>query len=683
MPVVSSMSTETTMGSGLNGGACDTAHLVVTEVLAMAMRLNICGYVIYADVRTAFASLHRNIAMMTDDDGDDVWLAHLVHCGYTPEQASSIIALACDLVKWTQHGGTEHTLAMIKEAHTNTWFSVEGLRECVVYFQGVGAGTPLADAIFCIGASCCMGLIEHRLNAAGLQNYLDATGADEFWAADVAKSLDDQQRVNATHAVYVDDGAFPGMSHISSVVDRIAASMTIIVNTLSDFMFEANLAAGKTEVSLRLVGPNVAGVKQQLIDADMKISFKSHHGIQQVRVVDKYAHLGQSTTATCTRKQEIISRKRSCVASLGPIASKCFDIPDVDIDHKVNIAQAHLFSRMYFGAGTWCTLTKHEEALHTSAAMHVWRRTTGTTYQHRANSCLAPLSDAQVIEKYKLMIPSTMVRLLRLNLFIRIASCENAVLKAVVFAARSSTKSWLATVYDDFAWLKAVCNEAQSKILDGIDTLPELVPAIRHAPLVWKKAMKTLCSHPAANIATDDSDEPSVTLGQLFGCDTCTYVCTSPQQLALHAFKAHGVVRTARKFLDASNTCPACHRRYPTRTQALRHMSGATKCASYSTVCEEAQQTEVERLDAAETERLQKVAASGVADCCALRSLCTLAGPLLECFEQCYKGRPRTALVEPKYEVCPAEFFQACGDQCVLCRGIQRPRANSSEQGIT
>lgn len=72
MPVVSSMSTETTMGSGLNGGACDTAHLVVTEVLAMAMRLNICGYVIYADVRTAFASLYRNIAMMADDDGDDV-----------------------------------------------------------------------------------------------------------------------------------------------------------------------------------------------------------------------------------------------------------------------------------------------------------------------------------------------------------------------------------------------------------------------------------------------------------------------------------------------------------------------------------------------------------------------------------------------------------------------------------
>ena len=112
-------------------------------------------------------------------------------------------------------------------------------------------------------------------------------------------------------------------------------------------------------------------------------------------------------------------------------------------------------------------------------------------------------------------------------------------------------------------------------------------------------------------------------------------------------------------------------------------MSGSTKYASYNIVCEEVQQTEVEKLDAEETERLQKVAASGVTDCCALRSLNTLAGPLLECFEQCYKGRPRSVLVVPKFEFCPAEFFQACGEQFVLRRGIQRPMANNFEQGIT
>ena len=90
--------------------------------------------------------------MIRDDEGDEVWMAHLVRCGDTLEQAAIIIALACDLVTWAEHGGAEHTFAMVHEAHRHTWFAIEGLRSCVVYLQGVGAGTPLADAIFCIWA---------------------------------------------------------------------------------------------------------------------------------------------------------------------------------------------------------------------------------------------------------------------------------------------------------------------------------------------------------------------------------------------------------------------------------------------------------------------------------------------------------------------------------------------------
>ena len=62
MPMVRSMVMPTAIGSGLNGGACDTAHLSVSEILAKAVKKNTCGYVIFADVRAAFASLHRNIS---------------------------------------------------------------------------------------------------------------------------------------------------------------------------------------------------------------------------------------------------------------------------------------------------------------------------------------------------------------------------------------------------------------------------------------------------------------------------------------------------------------------------------------------------------------------------------------------------------------------------------------------
>ena len=70
MPVVRSIVSPTAMGSGLNDGACDTAHLLVTKILAHAIKTNVCGYVIFADVKTAFAALYRNLAMMNEDDGD-------------------------------------------------------------------------------------------------------------------------------------------------------------------------------------------------------------------------------------------------------------------------------------------------------------------------------------------------------------------------------------------------------------------------------------------------------------------------------------------------------------------------------------------------------------------------------------------------------------------------------------
>ena len=140
---------------------------------------------------------------------------------------------------------------------------------------------------------------------------------------------------------------FPGMCHINAIIARISMSMSIIFNILAAFMFSANLDRGKTEVVLRLVGPNVAQVKQQLIDDDMTIRFASHCGEQRIRVVNNYTHLGQSTTANCTRRHEIAARRRTCNSSLGPIAAKCFEHPGVPVEKKISIARGHLFSRIF------------------------------------------------------------------------------------------------------------------------------------------------------------------------------------------------------------------------------------------------------------------------------------------------------------------------------------------------
>ena len=111
---------------------------------------------------------------------------------------------------------------------------------------------------------------------------------------------------------------------------------------------------------------------------------------------------------------------------------------------------------------------------------------------------------------------------------------------------------------------------------------------------------------------------------------------------------------------DMNVVCPACFKRYPSRTQALRQLSSSAKCASYPEVCEELAADEVLALDAAEAEVLRTKAADDTTDCCAIRSRPTLRGPLPREFRACYKGRPRVALIQVPYHRCPAEHFKLC-----------------------
>ena len=179
--------------------------------------------------------------------------------------------------------------------------------------------------------------------------------------------------------------------------------MSIIVNTISFFLFEANLDASKTEVIVRIVGVGKDAVKRNIKNAGNTISFPTVYGVRKVNVVDKYAHLGMSATADCSHKSEITIRRRICNQALGPIAAKCFSIAEIPVQKKVNITMAYVFSKLLCGAGSWCTLTKQEETSVSSVIMHSWRRATNSTFKERADNDMMPVDDEQVVQQFELM----------------------------------------------------------------------------------------------------------------------------------------------------------------------------------------------------------------------------------------------------------------------------------------
>ena len=111
--------------------------------------------------------------------------------------------------------------------------------------------------------------------------------------------------------------------------------------------------------------------------------------------------------------------------------------------------------------------------------------------------------------------------------------------------------------------------------------------------------------HRAANQHCEETSVAKQSLvADIYACSECAKVFPSWQQMRLHEFKIHGMKRDARRFIGALNSCPACMRRYGSRTQAVRHLYHSKKCALYEWYFDELPEEEVDQLDSDETVRL-------------------------------------------------------------------------------
>ena len=65
------------MGSGFSSGSCDSAHLLVSESLAYAMKADLSSFCLLTVLKASFASLHRHVALMEDGDDDELFCGAL------------------------------------------------------------------------------------------------------------------------------------------------------------------------------------------------------------------------------------------------------------------------------------------------------------------------------------------------------------------------------------------------------------------------------------------------------------------------------------------------------------------------------------------------------------------------------------------------------------------------------
>ena len=223
-------------------------------------------------------------------------------------------------------------------------------------------------------------------------------------------------------------------------------------------------------------------------------------------------------------------------------------------------------SREVYGCGGYPVLTKAEnQRLHCNV-MGVYRRATSEHYSSSSGGKSENLlADGEVLKVHDLRAPLTVVRFARLRLSVRIICSAPFELLAVLFHSKADTRSWLAALVKDIAWL-SLC------LPDVGYTFQQWCGFVRSSP----KAARTLIRR-----ACDSVRGQSLVLGQtcsavtrytsLYSC-WCGQVFHSSNAYIGHQVKAHGMIGIASWYAQPSNVCQCCLLRFCTRRGLVKHL---------------------------------------------------------------------------------------------------------------
>ena len=185
------------------------------------------------------------------------------------------------------------------------------------------------------------------------------------------------------------------------------------------------------------------------------------------------------------------------------------------------------------------------------------------------------LSIAAVQAQAKHMVPANFFRLSRLSLFARIFRDPAPLVLTMLFQTRSSPRSWVKAVLDDFEYLSAASSTFRSMMTAS---LHEWIDFFRESGRKAVVAVKKALAEDRCNVV--DAPVASAVAGEEYSeCNVCGHLQPTLQQLEVHLSKMHNRNRSIRRRLPYPVTrCDICILEKHTRNQLAQHLTDRSKC---------------------------------------------------------------------------------------------------------
>ena len=520
------------------------------------------GGLLFIDFRAAFDSVIRQLVFGAGTD--DIPLLRLLQRLGIPHKLQEVLQHA-DRARSTLdfQGMSPPVVEMLKELHTDTWFSTDGLSDVVETQLGTKPGDPLGDIAFNFFAADFFTEVAERAAGAGIATTFPfAPAAGPFQPKGPQAEMDTATIDNVS---YVDDGMLMAVADSpEQLCAHLQTLAEVLVLSSQSRGIEVNFEPGKTEAMLLWRSAALYQSPRILREPNGARYMQVYQ--HRMRLGAQYKHLGSVATDTGHMGAEVANRVNGMLAAWMPLEKTVFAAEQIARQVRLRLAAALLFATLLYGAATWSPLPDHLVRRLESARLRAVRRIDGQVGHKNQHA----ISDQRLVAKYGLDSMEGLMRRLRLMYLPRLVNAAPRILLSLLQGAGDPSwqSSWAEQMVDDLEVLHAASGKLEH-LPSPRHSTAEWVDLVRTSPKQWKTIVSKVKRFGAGRI---QQPQPQLDHQPAVKCPHCDQWFDTHAERQSHAASAHKDRRIERFFIGADAVCPICTKGYGTRIRAIRHL---------------------------------------------------------------------------------------------------------------
>eukprot|EP00438_Fugacium_kawagutii_P029954 Skav226336 [mRNA] locus=scaffold3640:16495:21969:- [translate_table: standard] len=545
--------------------------------------------ILFVDIRSAYYRLLRQLSI--GETCSEAELCRVLAVLRLPDHA------LLDLYKALHEqdsSATRHAMAPFAQAqaqayHQNTWFHTRNSPELTRTLCGTRPGDGWADLMFNMVMLDVLAHIKDQTHAAGLLLQIDWNGCKNLRAGPGDLTSD------YVASTWADDIALV-VQHASadSIIPALRCLTQITIDVLSARGLLLNYGPGKTELLVNIRGKNSVAHRRQLLHEDngqLQVETETQ-GLQQIRVVQRYRHLGSLLHASGKMGYELRIRLGMARQAFQKHRKAIYQQPKLALTKRFQIFRSCVLSVAFFGAGTWTPIHPKEWVSFSHGIIQLLKRLVAADVHHET---LLRWSDSRICSFVGCPLPLDLLRISRLTYYRSLLQHGPDILWALV----QLEDDWHRCVRDDIAWLWKLVGPFPKRPSpeEDLDYWPHLAAT---QPGVWKNLLRKAYAKLVLRLSIDTEvqvwhmvfkdflqdagmqlpatpDQPSESHDAAFACLCCRKLFKTKAAWAVHSFKQHGR-RAPHRYHADGPTCDACGRLFLNHVRLGDHLRNNPHC---------------------------------------------------------------------------------------------------------